>query len=62
MDSVLERIPDNWPVVPLDDDDDCDGKTTCGRCGLSWDDDLITSMTPAPSGRCPFEAFHDDDA
>lgn len=32
---------------------------TDGACGLSWDDGQITSMTPAPAGRCPFEAFHE---
>ncbi len=31
---------------------------TDGNCGLSWDDSIITSMTPTPSARCPFEAFH----
>lgn len=31
---------------------------TDGACGLTWDDSIVTSMTPAPSGRCPFEAFH----
>ena len=31
---------------------------TCGSCGLTWDDGVITSMTPTPSGRCPFEYFH----
>ncbi len=31
---------------------------TDGGCGLSWDDSIITSMTPAPSARCPFEYFH----
>ena len=31
---------------------------TDGACGLSWDDSIITSMTPAPSARCPFERFH----
>ena len=36
------------------------GPRTCNACGLSWDDGIITSMTPAPSARCPFEAFHDD--
>ncbi len=34
---------------------------TDGGCGLSWDDSLVTSMTPAPSGRCPFEYFHEYD-
>jgi hypothetical protein len=31
---------------------------TCGHCGLTWDDSISTSYTPAPSGRCPFEYFH----
>src|SRR5690348_2299603 len=34
---------------------------TCGACGRSWDDGVVTSMTPVPSGRCPFEYFHDGD-
>lgn len=32
--------------------------TTCGHCGRSWNDALITSRTPAPSARCPFEDEH----
>ena len=32
---------------------------TDGNCGLSWDDSIITGMTPTPSARCPFEYFHD---
>lgn len=31
---------------------------TCGHCGRSWNDALITSRTPTPSGRCPFEDKH----
>lgn len=34
---------------------------TCGACGRSWDDALVTSLTPAPSGRCPFEYDHDSE-
>jgi hypothetical protein len=33
---------------------------TCGTCGRSWDDGAVTAWTPAPSARCPFEAFHGD--
>lgn len=33
-------------------------EVTCGSCGLSWDDSVSTSWTPAPAGRCPFEYFH----
>lgn len=31
---------------------------TCGECGRSWDDGIVTGWTPAPSGRCPFEYYH----
>lgn len=31
---------------------------TCGVCGRTWNDALITGWTPAPSGRCPFEYWH----
>ncbi len=31
---------------------------TCGTCNRSWDDTISTSMTPVPSGRCPFEYEH----
>lgn len=32
--------------------------TTCGTCGRTWDDGRTTSVTPAPSARCPFEHWH----
>lgn len=53
-------IPWQWPVQPWNDNSGLKPKDlcTCGHCGLSWDDGQSTSMTPAPSGRCPFEAFH----
>ena len=31
----------------------------CGACGFRWNDDLSTSLTPAPSGRCPNEYNHE---
>ena len=43
---------DGQPIVRL---------TTCGECGRTWDDALITSMTPTPAGRCPFEDEHEGD-
>lgn len=51
-------IPDDYEVKPLGPDDTAKDRATCGHCGLSWDDGIATSMTPAPSARCPFEAFH----
>lgn len=56
------NVPRDWPVIPLPAGyPDATTLATCGACGRSWDDDFITSMTPAPSGRCPFEPFHEDD-
>jgi hypothetical protein len=52
-------VPADFPVQPIDPDDaTAADPCTCGTCGLTWDDGRVTSMTPAPSARCPFEAFH----
>ena len=59
-DNIVDRIPADWPVQPLGPSAIAEAKSTCGVCGLSWDDSIVTSMTPAPSARCPFESFHDD--
>jgi hypothetical protein len=32
---------------------------TCGECGRQWDDSVITSLTPAPAARCPYEYIHE---
>ena len=53
-----EKIPKDYEVQPLKPGQKAKDRATCGHCGLSWDDGKITSMTPTPSGRCPFEAFH----
>lgn len=52
------KIPENYPVQPLGPNDPAKDRATCGHCGLSWDDGLCTSITPAPAARCPFEPFH----
>jgi hypothetical protein len=31
---------------------------TCGTCHRTWDDAHVTSVTPTPSARCPFEHWH----
>lgn len=55
-------VPASWPVQPLTPDDDgYDTAAVCNGCGRSWDDSAVTSMTPTPSGRCPFEPFHADE-
>ena len=33
----------------------------CARCRRTWDDALVTSRTPAPAGRCPYENDHEPD-
>jgi hypothetical protein len=51
-------VPKTWPVQPLRAGQKAKDRATCSTCGLSWDDGKSTSMTPAPSARCPFEFFH----
>jgi hypothetical protein len=54
-------IPPTFEIQPLKDGEPATARATCGTCGRSWDDGKTTAYTPAPSGRCPFEAFHGDD-
>lgn len=54
----IRSIPRGFAVQPLKPGQEAKDKCTCGTCGLSWDDAIPTSYTPAPSGRCPFEYFH----
>lgn len=56
------KIPKDFPVRPLGDKEIDTASATCLTCGRSWDDSISTSYTPAPGGRCPFEAFHDIDS
>lgn len=52
-------IPKSFEVQPISPrDQTAKDPCTCGTCGLTWDDGKVTSMTPAPSARCPFEAYH----
>lgn len=53
------KIPKSFPVQPLRAGQQAKDRATCGTCGRSWDDGKVTGMTPAPSGRCPFESFHE---
>ena len=58
MTATHEPIPADFEVQPLGSGETAEDMATCGHCGLSWDDGRVTSCTPAPGGRCPFEAFH----
>jgi hypothetical protein len=57
-----ERAVTPWGEIgrrPRDDDGTPLSEfATCGVCHLSWDDAVITSRTPVPAGRCPFEDQH----
>ena len=58
----LDDIPADFPVRPIKPNDPtAKDPCTCGTCGLTWDDAVPTSWTPAPSARCPFEYFHEDE-
>lgn len=58
----MSRVPNDFPVKVLRPGSrryvNAKSRATCGTCGRSWDDAIATSYTPAPSARCPFEAFH----
>ena len=56
--SARESIPPTFPVRALLKRETPPGRTTCGSCGRAWDDNVVTGLTPAPAGRCPFEYFH----
>ena len=59
MSNIIEtmalRVPADFPVRP---EPQGAHTTTCNACHLSWDDSIVTGYTPAPAGRCPFEAYH----
>jgi hypothetical protein len=61
---TIQGVPADFPVKVIASEEAqqraVDGEciATCEECGRAWDDDEPTSYTPAPSGRCPFEAFH----
>lgn len=57
-------MPKLTPVPGAEDTHDDGGNVrveiaTCGVCGRSWNDAQVSSWTPAPSARCPFEYDHE---
>lgn len=55
---VVREVEPNGTRYYDDDGQPISVIATCGHCGQSWDDALGTSLTPVPSGRCPFEYEH----
>lgn len=53
-----EAIVTDGDVMLDDDGSPIRDIVTCGTCGKTWNDALISSWTPAPSGRCPYEYLH----
>lgn len=62
MSRAMPKVPKTFAVQPLKPGQPAEDKMTCGTCGRSWDDAIATAWTPVPSGRCPFEYYHADDA
>jgi hypothetical protein len=59
----LESLIEDCDPANMDANESEDHKpemAECGTCGKEWDDARCTSVTPVPSGRCPFEAVHDE--
>lgn len=57
-----EEVPEDHPVQPIDEPTGAAHEATCRTCDRTWDDSTPTSMTPTPSGRCPFEDYHAPEA
>lgn len=58
---ILQRIPGaelRWDIAPLVGHAPVVEIHQCGHCGRRWNDAAISSITPAPAGRCPFEYEH----
>lgn len=57
----MPRVPKGYPVKMLRgrvQKRNAKALTQCGTCKRYWDDAVVTSMTPVPSARCPFEYYH----
>jgi hypothetical protein len=55
---TLVKVPNSFPVRPLNPGQDARVYCICGTCHLTWDDAIATQYTPTHGPRCPFEAFH----
>jgi hypothetical protein len=51
QDVTLRYDEEGYPIIEM---------ATCGACGRRWNDAATSSVTPTPSGRCPFEYDHEE--
>jgi len=51
----IDAILDQARVLIDDDGKKIVEIAECGVCGRTWNDAAVSSITPAPSGRCPYE-------
>jgi hypothetical protein len=58
---TTQQILDAATPTYDDDGNHITDMTTCGHCGRTWNDANISSLTPTPSGRCPYEYDHEYD-
>ena len=47
-------IPPGDPRIDGETGDVTHDWITCGNCGRTWDDSVVTGITPAPGAMCPF--------
>jgi hypothetical protein len=68
LEELRGAVPADFPVKVLVTgdvllaSDPAKDPVTCGTCHRTWDDAIPTAYTPAPAGRCPFEAWHGEPA
>lgn len=61
--SALDRLMETATSTPgvLDEYGKVSVGEFCPPPGSVWDDSISTSVTPTPSGRCPFEDEHEEE-
>jgi hypothetical protein len=58
LEGVLEDAQEE--LADEQDETEENAEATCGACGLTWNDAAVSSKTPTPGGRCPFEYVHEE--
>ena len=58
LEGILQDAQDELEAEQ--DETDEREEAQCGACGLTWNDAAVSSKTPTPGGRCPFEHIHEE--